>query len=350
MPDSTSLPAKPSARYNPNSEPAELDKFIASNWELMRRAPEFREIAEKWISSPEFRISHVRERKVYRENPHARCALDWMLTPKQRYDLATFQMQNKLFFWKPADNYGPIDVAVDLGRQRAGIEESIARLFDVTPAVNAGTPLRVDRPWPRAPKKFRSQFASIFGGQDLVEIDLNASGRALMNIGDGLLSDKPMTAEDKIAIGQYLSQLGGHYCRLSKDCKIPAIRRHHFFSEDSIDAILQRIKNSLPYQPKTGADFASKRSFLGTHDQWDKFLAWEAHGGNGYAAASEFLPAPIRLQAGSKPKPGTASRSEKQRDTSATIRRAVRAIQSWYPKIYPVRNLGLNSVPTPKSG
>ena len=65
-------------RYNPNSESDNLGQVIASNWELLRRCPEFQVVAKKWTATEKFRLAHVGEKKVYKDNVFSRCALDWM--------------------------------------------------------------------------------------------------------------------------------------------------------------------------------------------------------------------------------------------------------------------------------
>ena len=272
-----------------------------------------------------------------------------MLTPEQRYVLAQYQMQRRLFFWDPTANYGPIIVKERFEQQNARLRECIENLFEVTPDPNPGGAVSPDQPWPTTPQKFRGQFSSIFVEKDLKEINLIEEGVRLARIGNYLLSGQPFTPEDRMALGRFLFQEGDHLRQTSIHFKIAAIRRHDFYSERLIDEILRRIKESLPYDPKTGHDLDSKRSFLGTPDQWDKFLAWEAHSGNAYRAAAEFLPKTARDAMKTKRLPGDPSRSERQRDTTASIHHAVIAIQKWFPRIYPVRNLEPSSLRKPKA-
>jgi hypothetical protein len=314
-------------RYNPHSEAEGVGQVCAANWELLRRVPAFQDVAKRWIASENFRFQHVGERNVYVDNVLARCALDWMLSPEHRHVLAQYQIQHRLFFWDPTANYGPIIVQRRLDRQTTRLRECIDDLFEVKADLNPGGAVRLDQSWSATPPKFRDQFSSIFKDEDLKEIVLSEDGQILARVGNSLLAGKPIPPEEQAALGRYLFQLGDYFMRLSKDFKIAAIRRHDFYSERLIDEILRRIKGALPYQPKMGHDFDSKRSFLGTSDQWDKFLAWEAHHGNAYRAAAEFLPKARPKATNSKRRPGDPSRSERQRDIAASIRHAVTAIE-----------------------
>ena len=332
-------------RYNPNSAAGDLEQVFAANWELLRRVPAFKAVAKQWVADEAFRFQHVGERKVYKDNVYARCALDWMLTPCQRYSLAQFQMQHRHFFWRPEDNYGPIIVTANLERLAGGIKTGIDALFQVTPDPAPGGTLQPDQPWPDTPSKFRSQFSSLLNDDNLREMDLNECAVILVRTGNDLTKGKLISADEQLKLGHYLFQLGDHFNRLAVDYKIPLIRRHHFYSERLVDEILHRIKESLPYQPRTGNDLDTKRSFLGTPDQWDKFLTWEVHDKNAYRAAAEFVPQGAQ---NAKRRIGDPSRSERQRDIAASIRKAVKAIQLWFPKIYPVRNLQPASLRRPK--
>jgi hypothetical protein len=272
-----------------------------------------------------------------------------MLTAEQRYALAQYQMQHRLFFWDPTKNYGPILVKPRPERQTTQLRECIQNLFEVTPDPEPGGAASLNQSWPATPQKFRTQFSSIFVEKDLKEINLIKEGERLARIGNYLVSGQPFTPENRMVLGRYLFQRGNYLRRIGIDFKIAAIRRHDFYSERLIDEILRRIKESLPYDPKTGHDFDAKRSFLGTSDQWDKFLAWEAHDGNAYRAAAEFLPKTARAAIKMKRRRGDPSRSEKQRDIAASIRHAVKAVQKWFPRIYPVRNLEPSSLRRPKA-
>lgn len=289
---------------------------------------------------------HVSEEKIYKDNVFASCALDWILTAELRFALAQFQVQHGLFFWEENANYGPIIVKRRLDQQTAGLRDCIADHFEINPDPNPGGVLHLDEPWPATPLKFRSQFSSIFDTQNLKEIALDETGLTLSRIGNALLAGGPLSSQDQAALGQYLFQLGDEFHRLSRDFKIAGARRHDFYSERIVDEILDRIKQSLPYQRRTGNDFDTRLSFLGTLDQWDKFLAWEAHDGNAYRAAAAFLSKQLQK---STHRSGDLSRSERQRDLAGPIREAVKAIQYWYPKIYPVRNVAPISLHRPKA-
>ena len=169
-------------RYNPNSERGDILQVVAANWEVLRRAPLFRQVAENWVKSEAFRFGHIAE-GAYRNNGPARCALDWMLTVGQRITLANYQMDRFLFKWEPELNYGPIIVLRNPGRQNRGLRECIRELFTLLPNPDPRGVLSVDQPWPATPEKFRSQFLSDFDKADLKEIMLEEHGVALSRIG-----------------------------------------------------------------------------------------------------------------------------------------------------------------------
>src|SRR2546427_6493598 len=102
----------PAIRFNPGSEGGTVRQVAAANWELTVRVSAFQAVKQKWIANQAFRFEHVSEKKAYPANPQARCALDWMLTPKQRYALAQYQKRHRLFFADPAANYDPILVQI----------------------------------------------------------------------------------------------------------------------------------------------------------------------------------------------------------------------------------------------
>jgi hypothetical protein len=336
MAKSTTRSVGSNCRYNPNSETNEILQVAAANWEVLRRVPKFQEVAAKWIQDGTFRFSYGCE-NIYNDNAQARCALDWMITVGQRTTLAEHQMDCFRFKWNSDANYGPIIVQRILSRQNEGLRECIRQLFDLTPNPDPAGTLKTDQPWPATPEKFRSQFLSIFDEPDLQELKFEDHGLALSRIGNCLLSSKPLP-EHLVAAGRYFFQEGEKLRLIASDYKVFAIRRS-YYPEKHIDEILRRIKESLHFERRTGHDRTSKRSFLGTSDQWDKFLAWEAQGQNAYKAAAELLPKPGGVAGNMGRLRGQASRSEKQRDAAASVRNAVKAIQAWYPKTYPIRNL-----------
>jgi hypothetical protein len=305
---------------------------------MLRRVPAFQAIAQQWIASEAFRFAHVSEQKTYPDNPQARCALDWMLTPEERYALAQYQMRHRLFFWDEAANYGPIIVQKRLENQTTRLEECIDDIFQVTPDPDPGGVVCLDQPWPATPLKFRAQFVALFAGDDWKEIGFVRIGDTLLRTGNKLILGQLCSSEELAALGRRLFQLGDHLRRLSLDFNIVAIRRA-LYSERRLNGILHRIKKSLPYDPRTGRDHDSRRSFLGTSDQWEKFLAWEAHDRKPYRAAAEFLPKLSQVAPKAERLRGDPSRSEKQRDIVTSIRQAVKAITKWFPRLYPIRNL-----------
>jgi len=156
----------PESRYNPNHEKEDLRQTIAANWELLRRSPVFQTDASQWVKNGVFRLEHALKQESYSTNIPARCALDWMLTPDQRYALACFQMKHARFKWDPSANFGPILVERNLERQETSLRNCIGGLFDVQRHPEPRGILRLDQPWPATPALFRDQFISIFNSPD----------------------------------------------------------------------------------------------------------------------------------------------------------------------------------------
>jgi len=333
-----STTAKAGERYNPNDEKRIPEQVAVANWELLRRNPEFKAVVGKWIHSEDFRNQHSTKEASYNYNAPARCALDWMLGPQERHILALHQIATFKFKYTPSDNYGPIAVEVDQEAYTDSLRKRIHRMCRVRPLREYRKRLRIDQCWLATPEPFRVQFRRVVDEPPLGEIKLQDESDRLMKFGDYLVSEKPLLPEERKWLGRYLFQFGHHLSETSRTYRLAAIPRV-VYTERHLDEILNRIKQRIPFVPRTGYDQDSKKSFLGTRDQWEKFLAWEAHGENAYQAAAEFLPSIC-------PKPGKAghlhggrSRSEYQRDTAASVRNAVKAIQKWYPRLYPKRDL-----------
>jgi hypothetical protein len=256
-------------------------------------------------------------------------------------------MRESNFFWDPTANYGPIVVTRHLDRMTTGLRACISDLFDVKPHDDPGHVLWIDQPWPATPPLFRDQFVSIFTDEDLKEILLTDEATWLLRIGNHLVSGQTPSSEELTALGRYLFVLGDNFKDLSRDYKMAAIRRQ-FYPEQRLDEILQRVKHAIPYDPKTGHDHHSRRSFMGTQRQWEMFLAWEAHGGNAYSAAREFLSEPPSTELAVKQRRGARSRSELQRDIASSVRQAKRAIEDWIKRVYPIRDVIPATVRQPK--
>lgn len=85
------------------------EQVFASFWELLRRNTEFQAIAKKWVASESFRKNHALTPDYCDFRRLAtRCALDWMLTAKQRLELANFQIEKQTWQLGRYRNFGPI--------------------------------------------------------------------------------------------------------------------------------------------------------------------------------------------------------------------------------------------------
>ena len=325
-------------RYNPNDEPAIEEQVAAANWELLRRVPDFQEVAQAWLRSESFRQKHGTGDPVYKNNVPARCALDWLLAPRHRYALAQHQLAARTFFSDPAANFGPITVEPVPEAQTGRLSECIERMFRVRPRLECREALRLDQPWPEAPTGFQEQFRDLITGHRLREVRFHEEGMRLLRLGNYLVEHKALSPDQALELGQYLFRVGDTLRTVTRDYKIAAIPRT-YYSQRHLDEILVQVKQGIAYDPRTGHDWGSKSSFLGTRKQWQKFLAWEAHGGDAYRAAAEFLPPDCPKPGMSRRRHGQKSRSVIQAGIAGTVRNAVRDIQKWFPRLYPRRDL-----------
>jgi hypothetical protein len=193
--------------------------------------------------------------------------------------------------------------------------------------------------WKDAPGEFKSQFRqTTIGGPPFKEVKLQEIGIILARTGNALIAHEGLSMEEQKRLGRFLFNQGQFFRAIDESYKLAAIPRA-VMDEDKLDEILARIKTGILFLPRTGHDWNTKQSFLGTAIQWQKFLAWEAHGKSPYKAAGEFLRADDPRLICHEGKQGELSRSEVQRDIAGSITTAVKAIQSWFPRLYPVRGL-----------
>ena len=97
------------APYDPNSETDPREQQAALHWELIRRNAAFRAVAARWLAAPAFRRQHSATEDYHHQNNHfARCALDWMLDPTTRTELAHHQIAAGRWFVDSRFNFGPI--------------------------------------------------------------------------------------------------------------------------------------------------------------------------------------------------------------------------------------------------
>ena len=339
-------PVQRQVQYDPCQEKTNGEQVAAANWELLRRIPAFQETAKQWTASSEFRQQHVSSRGTYAKNDPARCSLDWMLTPAERQRLAIFQTTHRLLFWPDSSgpnavewNFGPIIIEWDWGAQDGWLSKSIDKIVRIRAVNECADPLTLATNWTDAPARFKEQFRqATIGGSLLKEVKLLEIGEILAKLGNALLAGEALSKEDQLALGQYLFRQGNSLRAIDQNFKLAALPRV-FMDERKLDETLGQIKAGLRFLRRTGHDWNTKKSFLGTPNQWRRFLAWEAHRENAYKAAAEFLREDDSRLTNRKGKQGEPSRSEIQRDIAGSINTAVQAIKSWFPRLYPDRDL-----------
>lgn len=258
-------------RYNPCGEKTNTEQVAAATWELLRRIPAFQKTAKKWTASAEFRQQHVLEAGTYRTNEPGRCALDWMLTPTERYELAEFQKTHQLLFspdpvrpdaaeW----NFGPIIIEYDWEAHDGWLSECFGKIVRIRPATECGEPLTLATNWNDAPAKFKEGFRqTTIGGPVFKEVKLLEVGVVLAKTGNALLAKEGLSEEEQLALGQYLFRQGNYFRAMDKSFKLAAIPRA-FMDERKVDETLGQIKAGLRFLPRTGHDWNTKKSFLGT--------------------------------------------------------------------------------------
>lgn len=149
-----------------------------------------------------------------------------------------------------------------------------------------------------------------------------------------MLACQSLSRDEQDKLGRLLFNRGQFLRAIDRNLKVAAIPKF-VPDEDKVDDMLTLIKSGLRFVRRTGHDWNTKKSFLGTIDQWKKFIAYEANGENAYRAAAEFLHQNAPRLSHQKGKRGAQSRSEVQRDCAGSITRAVKAIRSWFPQLYP---------------
>jgi hypothetical protein len=341
------MTAKP--YYDPNDETDGQEQLVAAHWEAMRRNAGFREIAERWIVSEEFRHAHVETDAYHNAQVHfPRCSLDWMITSKERVKLSEFQREKLRWFRDLRYNFGPIQC-----RQNMPLEyltrETAKDFVTVEPAEGTARRLKLTNSWKSAPKGFKDQFRfAILQPMELEEIgeDLKEVGNRLRQIAAGLAGSGP-PVEDAI-IAHFLSEAGTTLRDIGEFNRVFSIP-HRNYSQNTFSAELNRIeaafKNDGRIKPEK--KYNLHKSYLGTAADWHWFLEAEHRGldprrdADAYALA-DLYSEDLRRQGSHRRKnakshgfQGTKVPAKAKANRRATIRRHIGNLRRWIEGIYP---------------
>ena len=271
------LPFNPADDKLPDEE-----QVFASLWELLRRNTEFQTITEKWVASASIRRHHALTPDYCdfrRLVPH--CALDWMLTPKQRLELAQFQIKKRTWQLGKHRNFGPItwrwrDPLTRMSRKTA--YDSI----EVLPMENAPAPITVKLAWNAVSEPFKRQFR--FAAQPRIPAfaSINQTvGQAALVLGiiaRKLQAGDPLHEMDNMANIAFEGAIGLH--QLAGNYRLYGIA-HGDYSNSAFGRFFECIKQD--FSGPCGQIFSAKkydshRSYLGTTEDWRWFLEAESCG------------------------------------------------------------------------
>ena len=336
--------------YDPSSEPINDEKICASIWELLRRNRDFQEVAKKWIATESFRKDHVRT-SDYRQSLQPCCALDWMLTPDQRYDLAQYQLEQLCWRRGPFPNFGPIKYHQNSISTLTS--ENARKLVNFSKVTFASPPLRLDMAWPCTPDAFRHQFRfAVFPLRTLfAPINDNPMriSRMVSIIGRKLAQGDPL--HEMNCLAHTLVELGNELHDLTTNHRLYSFRKG-LHARKSFRSYLEQVTADFngPHGVVIDArKYDRHKSLLGTSQDWQWFLLAERRHldinkpAELYELAelychdvrSRKMHNQMPLRAQGHGFTGTPSRSKTIKDRGATVKRHILSIQGWIRKQYP---------------
>jgi hypothetical protein len=273
---------EPEPPFNPcDKKLQENEQVFACRWELLRRNKQFQAVTKKWVASDSFRKAHALT-PDYNDVLVPRCALDWMLTSKQRIGLAKFQIEKFKWKLKPYPNFGPI-----IYRQKPSVSisrKSIADFVELRRMENAPKPVTLDQAWNKVPEPFKHQFryavlpTPLKPAFDSINKTITDTSRFLWKISRYLDAGDPQHEMKEMA-GQ-LCELGVRLHDLSANYQLYRIA-HGSYSSTTFKKYLARI--TADFSGPHGEIYAATkydrhRSFLGTTEDWHWFLEAEQRG------------------------------------------------------------------------
>ena len=336
--------------YDPTSEPTNAEQLAAARWECLRRNAKFQDVARQWVASEEFRHQHSLTTDYHHQETHfPRCALDWMLTPRQRVELFPYQVSKSRIFTDTRFNFGAIVQQQKIETQHLR-RQAIPEFITAGPLPNAPRPLRLDDTWRSAPEEFRAQFRfATAPSNEFQDLTAKFRGRSftLRLMAQKIADGDPMNEAQPMA--RYLQWLGDQFYDYGELYKVVAIP-NGVYSTREMDEVLKKIraifanaKQIVPYKK-----YNLHKSYYGTTADWRWFLEAESRGldkkkqpdlyklAEIYSQHLKQLPAAARRRnvhtigfRGEK----VPSRLLKSR--RATILKHLDSIQKWIDDIYP---------------
>lgn len=267
--------------YNPATEASDEEKRYACRWELLRRCLQFRAVAKKWVATDSFRKAHALT-PDYNDVLVERCALDWMLTPEQRLDLARFQIEELRWKRHPHPNFGPITY-----RQKSLVgmsRKNAADLLKLRPLQNAPKPVTPNEAWDKVSESFKRDFRlavrpallkSAFAPINSIIAD---ASRLVRVIGRKLALGDPFHEMNGMA--EALEEIGEKLHDLASLHQLYRLVRGPYSSKTFKGFLAQIEKDfSGPHgEIFDGRKYDRHRSYLGTVEDWRWFLEAERLG------------------------------------------------------------------------
>jgi hypothetical protein len=335
--------------YDPNSETCLTDRDAALRWELLRRNDAFGKLAALWCRNPRFRLKHSETEDYHHDQVHfPRCALDWMLTGKDRAELARSQIAQGAWFADERFNFGPIRVELKVSPLLIR-KDNIADCFRIGSLTGANPVLRLEQPWPATSEHFRRQFMVAISGDDQFSVlsdELKEAGRYLRWAAARFQrGDKPQAIPEII---QTLESLGERIHELAEFHHIFAVPSAHC-RPDNLKQHLDAIRNYCTVAGTGNARYNAHESWLGTAQAWRWFLVAEQRGLDPkdskqmYELAREYSESLRQarydktLRTGAKVEGfrGAPVSSQTLKNRRATLARFILLIRHWIEAIYP---------------
>jgi hypothetical protein len=315
--------------YSPWDETRNLEQIRAAHWELLRRNQPFQSIAARWCKSPDFRLQHCLTSNYHNMQVHyQRCALDWMLSPTERLQLAEHQIVKLHWFRILRFNFGPIKACYTsslLGKTSA---KAIREALDIQPMHMTGRPICLDQNWSIVPAEFQQQFGfACIQPSEVSEITpaVQQAAALLRRVGH-ILARKELSRDELLKIAHDLARHGDELREMGEFNKIFSVPVTNY-SRKGFESGLARIWTSFRDDGRIDSErkYNLHKSYLGTKEQWRWFLESEATSQR--AAALKF--------AREKAKSQVWDSDSAWETYGQTIRRSVEAIEKWIARTYP---------------
>ena len=317
--------------YSPWDEDTNSEQTIAAHWELLRRNQSFQSVASRWCESPDFRIQHCLTTDYRSGQVHyQRCALDWMLSPTERLQLAEHQIAKMHWFRILRFNFGPIRARYTsslLGKTSA---KAIREALDIQPIHMTGNPVCLSQNWSILPAEFQQQFRlACIEPSEVSEITpaVQQTAALLRRVGHNL-ARKELSRDELLKIADDLAGHGDELREIGEFNKIFSMPLKNY-SRNAFESGLEFIRTSFLKDRRVRIDPERKynlhKSYMGTKEQWRWFLESEVTSQR--AAALKLAREKAKSQAWDS---DWAWESYGQ-----TIRRSVGAIEKWIARIYP---------------